>query len=104
MSLELNKSLPVRIDKEKTLETIVAIRSTLIYKYKFTDETTIRDQRFNPKLYEKHLANSLRQSTCQDADIAGLLRRGARFNYLFVDRYGMTVVDFTLDSAFCSRK
>jgi len=98
---ELSSTLPVRVDREKSLETIVALHSTLIFKYKFNDETTIRDPRFDPKLYEKHLARSLRASTCTDKGLAALLRRGARFNYLFVDKYGVKVVDFTLDAATC---
>ncbi len=41
ISKEINKSVPLKIDREKDLETTVALFDTLIFKYKFTDESTI---------------------------------------------------------------
>lgn len=102
MSKNINKNLPLQIDKEKALEATAALQDTLVFKYKFTDETTIRNPRFSRTQYEKHLRASLQASTCSDPDLMELMRRGAKFNYLFVDRKGMKIVDFTLNTAHCT--
>lgn len=103
MSKNINKNLPLQIDKEKALEATVAIQDTLVIKYKFTDETTIRNPRFSRAQYEKHLRASLQASTCSDPDLKELMQRGAKFNYLFFDRKGIAIVDFTLNAMQCAQ-
>lgn len=101
MSKDLNKNFPLQVDKEKIIETSAAVGDTLVFKYKFISDTTISDPRFNPKLYEKHLLTSLQGSTCSDPNIKALMQRGGKFNYLFVDRVGNKIIDFTLNSEKC---
>jgi hypothetical protein len=103
MSKNINKNLPLQIDKEKSLEATVALRDTLVFKYKFTDETTIRSPGFSRGQYEKHLRASLQASTCSDPGLKELIQRGAKFNYLFVDRKGMAIIDFTLNAMQCAQ-
>lgn len=98
---EINPTLPLQIDKEKVLEVTAAVRNTLIFKYKFTDERTINDPRWDREKYIAALRLSLGQSTCSDSATFALLVRGARYNYLFTTRAGRQVVDFTLDAAAC---
>ena len=102
MSKEINKNLPVRIDSEKTLETTVTIKNVLIFKYKITDDSNFRNPRFNINKYTYHLRNSLGESTCKDKETFSLLKRGASYNYIFINRYGQKLVDFTLDEKECS--
>lgn len=102
MSRDMNKSLPLQIDREKILEVTAAIQSTLIFKYKFTDETVINDPRFDKHKYVAHLRTSLGESTCKDAGAFELLQRGAKYNYLFINKRGLQVMDFTLDAKACS--
>jgi len=102
MSRDMNKSLPLQIDREKMLEVTVAMQGTLIFKYKFTDETVINDPRFDKQRYLAHLRTSLGESTCKDPGTFELLRRGARYNYLFTNNRGLQVIDFTLDAKACS--
>lgn len=102
MSREFNKSLPLQIDHEKILEVTVVVQSTLIFKYKFTDEKTIDDPRFDKQKYASHLRMSLGESTCKDKNNFELLRKGAKYNYLFVNKRGLQIIDFTLDTKVCS--
>lgn len=102
MSRDINKSLPVQIDREKVLEATVALHDTLIFKYKFTDETVINDPRFDKQKYIVHLRASLGQSTCTDAGTFELMRKGAKYNYLFTNRRGLKVIDFVLDADVCA--
>ncbi len=104
MSKNFNKNLPLQIDKEKMLEATLAIQDVLVFKYKFTDESTIRNPRFSRIQYEKHLRDSLRASTCSDPSVVEIMRRGAKFNYLFVDRKGMKIIDFTLNATQCAKQ
>lgn len=104
MSKTFNKTLPLQIDKEKMLEATATFQDTIIFKYKFTDETVIKNPRFSRSKYEKHLRMSLHSSTCDDPNVRELMRRGANFNYLFTDRSGMKIADFTLNAAECSRR
>lgn len=103
MSREMNKSLPLQIDKEKLLEATVVMQSTLIFKYKFTDETVINDPRFDKNRYVAHLQVSLGESTCKDAGAFELLRRGAIYNYIFINRRGVKIIDFKVNAKFCSQ-
>lgn len=102
ISRDINKSLPLQIDRDKMLEVTAAIQSTLIFKYKFTDETAINDPRFDKHKYVAHLRTSLGESTCKDAGTFELLQRGAKYNYLFINKRGLQVIDFTLDARVCS--
>lgn len=102
ISRDINKSLPVQIDREKILETTVAIQRVLIFKYKFTDESIVSDPRFSAQKYISHLRASLGQSTCTDAGTLELLAKGAKFNYLFTIRRGAKIIDFTLDATVCA--
>ena len=78
MSKDINKNLPLQVDKEKALEATAVIQETLVFKYKFTDETTIRNPRFSRAKYEEHLRASLQASTCSDPGLKELIRRGAK--------------------------
>lgn len=102
MSKEINKSLPVKVDKEKILETTVAIKNVLIFKYKITDDSTFRDPRFDINKYTYHLRNSLGESTCKDESSFALLKRGASYNYIYINQYGQKLFDFTLNERECS--
>jgi len=84
------------------LEVTVALHNTLIFKYKFTDETIINDRRFSKETYLAHLRVSLGQSMCRDSGTSELLRKGAKYNYLFTNKRGLQVIDFTLDAKACS--
>lgn len=101
ISQDINKSLPLQIDREKILEVTVALHNTLIFKYKFTDETIINDPRFNKEKYLAHLRTSLSQSTCKDDGTLELLRKGAKYNYLFINKRGLQIIDFSLDAKAC---
>ncbi len=102
ISRDINKSLPLQIDREKMLEVTVALHNTLIFKYKFTDETIINDPRFNKEKYLAYLRASLSQSTCKDSGTFELLRKGAKYNYLFINKRGLQIIDFSLDAKVCS--
>ena len=78
------------------------MRNTLVIKYMFTDETVINNPRFDVNRYIAHLQVSLGESTCKDDGTFELLRRGAKYNYMFINRKGLKVIDFTLDSRFCT--
>jgi hypothetical protein len=101
-SKEINKSLPVRVDKEKILETTVAIKNILIIKYKVTDDSTFKDPRFDIKKYTYHFRNSVGESTCRDEGTFALLKRGAAYNYIFINQYGQKLFDFLLNERECS--
>ena len=102
VSKELNKSLPVQIDRDKILEVTLAVQSTLIFKYKFIDETVINHPNFRASKYIAQLRISLGESTCKDSGSLELLQRGAKYNYLFTTRSGLRIIDFTLDSSGCA--
>lgn len=102
ISRDINKSLPLQIDSDKMLEVTVALHNTLIFKYKFTDETVINDPRFSKGKYLAHLRVSLGESMCRDSGTLELLREGAKYNYLFTSKHGLQVIDFTLDAKACS--
>ncbi len=101
-SKELNKSLPVQVDREKTLETTVASKNVLIFKYKITDDSTFKNPRFDLNIYMYHLRNSLGESTCRDEGSYALLKRGASYNYIYINQYGQKLLDFTLTEQECS--
>lgn len=101
-SKEINESLPVRVDKEKILETTVAISNILIFKYKVTDDSNFRNPRFDINKYTYHFRNSLGESTCKDESTFELFKRGASYNYIFINQYGQKLFDFTLNERECS--
>jgi len=101
-SKEINKSLPVRVDKEKILETTVAIKNVLIFKYKITDDSTFKDPQFNISKYTYYLRNSLGESICKDKNTYELFKRGASYNYIYINQYGQKLLDFTLNEKECS--
>lgn len=102
ISSEINRSVPIRVDKEKELETSVAVFDTLVFKYKFTDETTISHPRFSKNKYLAALRISLGESTCMDDATFALLKRGAKYNYLFLTKRGVKVLEYTLDESQCA--
>lgn len=102
ISNEINKSLPLQIDREKMLEVTVAIHDTLLFKYKFTDETVINSVHFSQEKYLEYLRNSLGQSMCTDRGTVELLRRGAKYEYLFINKRGLQVINYTLDAKACA--
>lgn len=102
LSRDLNRSLPIQIDREKILQTTVVFRETLVFKYTFIDETTISNPRFSKERYSAFLLESLGQSTCADPASYALLKRGATYNYLFVTRSGMQAIDFSLTADICT--
>lgn len=103
LAKELNKSVPIQVDHEKKLEVVVAFQDTLIFKYKFTDETVIDDPRFENARYLSALRSSLISSMCGNPGTVELFRQGAKYNYVMIRRNGKKVVDFTLDRAACSQ-
>lgn len=102
ISKEINRSVPIRVDNEKELETSVVMFDTLVFKYKFTDETTISNPRFSKDKYLAALRVSLGESTCMDESTFALLKRGAKYNYLFTTKRGFTVFEYTLDHKVCA--
>jgi hypothetical protein len=101
-SKEINKSLPVRVDNEKILETTVAINNVLIFKYSMTDDSNFRDPRFDINKYTYHFRNSLGESACKDKSTFELFKRGASYNYIFINQYGHKLFDFILNERECS--
>lgn len=101
MSKELNKSLPVRVDREKILETTMAVKNVLVMKYKITDDSTFKDPRFDVNLYVYHFRNGQGQFICKDESNFELLKRGASYNYIFVNKYGQKLFEYTLNEQEC---
>jgi hypothetical protein len=99
MSKKINLSLPVPVDTEKILETTVAIDRTLIFKYKVNDNSSFKDPRFHADRYTYYIRKSLARSTCKDA--LPLFERGASYNYIFIDKYGQNLFEYTLDKKEC---
>ena len=102
ISKEINKSVPLKIDREKDLETTVALFDTLIFKYKFTDESTISNPRFDKNKYLAALRVSLGESTCMDLSTFALLKRGAKYSYMFTNKRGLKLFEYTLDERECA--
>lgn len=103
ISKEINKSVPFKIDREKDLETTVALFDTLIFKYKFTDESTISNPRFDKNKYLAALRGSLGESTCMDPSTFALLKRGAKYSYIFTNKRGLKLFEYTLDERECTK-
>lgn len=101
-SKEINKNLPVRVDSEKILETTVALKNVLIFKYKITDDSTFKNPRFDISTYTFHLRNSLGESTCKNEGSYALLKRGASYNYIYINKFGQKLLDFTLNEKECT--
>ena len=99
LSRAMNRNLPLKIDNEKVLDTTVVVGSTLIVKYRFTDEIVISDPRFSKARYIAALRESLGKSTCKGS--IEVLRRGAKFIYIFTNARGQNIIEFTLDAKEC---
>lgn len=102
ISKEINKTVPLKIDGEKVLETTVALFDTLIFKYKFTDERAISNPSFDKSKYLAALRISLGESTCMDASVFALLKRGAKYTYIFTTKRGLQLFEYTLDERECA--
>jgi hypothetical protein len=102
-SKETNKNLPLQVDSEKILEMTAATYDTLLCKFRFVDDSIVKQPMFKKEKYLKHVHESLCRSTCTDQSTLSLLQRGAKYNYLFVDRTGVSLFDYTLDASECSQ-
>lgn len=99
ISRSMNINLPLKIDNEKILDVTVVVGRTLIIKYRFTDDRIVNDPRFSKERYVSALRESTEKSTCRGS--LEVLRMGAEYNYHFVNRRGLEVIDFTLDARAC---
>jgi hypothetical protein len=97
----LQASLPIQVDKDKQLETVVAVGNTLIFKYKVTDATVFLAPHFDTEKYTRALLASQQGSVCKEESTRDLLRRGAKFNYLMVGRDGQRFINYTLTNQAC---
>lgn len=102
MSKEFNKGLPVRIDREKILESTMVVKNVLIFKYKITDDSNFRNPRFDINKYTYYFRNAQGEIICKDESNYALLKRGANYNYIFVNKYGQILFDFTLNEKECA--
>ena len=102
ISTEINKSLPMMVDKEKQLEATVAAFDTLLFKYKFIDESTISNPRFDKNKYLAALRVSLGESTCNDPATFALLKQGAKYTYMFTNKRGLKLFEYSLDERECT--
>ncbi len=101
-SKELSKSLSIQVDREKILETIVAYKDVLIFKYKITDDSTFKDPRFDPSKYTFYFRKSVGESVCKNESTYALLKCGASYDYVYINQYGQKLFDFILDEKECS--
>lgn len=102
MSKEFNKGLPVRIDGEKILESTMVVKNVLMFKYKITDDSIFKNPRFDINKYRYHFRNAQGEIICKDESNYALLKQGASYNYIFVNKYGQILFDFTLNGRECA--
>lgn len=102
LSKQLNKTLPIRVGKTKTLESTAVVKDVLLYTYRVTDDSTFRDSRFDINKYTYFFRNSVGESVCKDPSSFALLKRGASYNYFFVNDYGQSLFDYTLNEKECT--
>lgn len=98
---EIQKGLPIRVDSEKTLESVFAIADTIFFKYKVNDDSIFKNNRLDKEKYEYYLNKSLRQSLCEKQDMYELLEYGAKFDYLFINIYGENLYEYSFSIDDC---
>jgi hypothetical protein len=84
----IEKSLPIKVDREKTLETVFATNETLVFKYKVTDDSNFKNPKFDNNKYLYYVNESLKTSLCANENMYELLKMGTTFNYLYINIYG----------------
>jgi hypothetical protein len=97
----IQKSLPVSVDKEKTLESVEAVGDTLIFKYKVNDDSNFKSKYFPVRQYIYNLNNYLKYSNCNEKSLLNLLKAGAKLDYKFMNYLGEMVFEHSFNYENC---
>jgi hypothetical protein len=95
---EINKQLPMTLDGDTRLDTIIAYKKT--FRYKCTLTNTVKGQT-NSTVFKKMKEPELINNLCTTKNTRILLNGGVTFIYLYYDKHGKEMMQLEVDSSKC---
>jgi len=96
-SSEINKTLPMMVDKVTQLTSTTASGKELIYSYKLTD-TNVKYSQLD---LDKYLKNDIINSVCTTSDTRNMINLGAGLVYTYYDNLGKYIGKVSVHSYDC---
>ena|SRR6266498_3499465 len=96
---DFNKQLPMTLDNETRLDTIIAYKKTLRYKFTLNTNKDQFDYSGVKKIKEPELINNI----CTNKNMSILLNKGVNYIYIYYDKSGVELIRFDIDRSKCSK-
>lgn len=97
-SREINKSLPMIVDKGLRLDSSVGANKVLLYSYTLVDH---KASAVNADEFRRGMTAKIIPSVCEDEEMQFLLKNGVRYRYRYHGEDGTEIATITMGSSDC---
>lgn len=95
---QINSQLPIMVDKETRLDTVMATGKQFHYKYTMVNVT---EKEINKKDFLRYAKSHLIKNQCGNNDIKKMLKAGVSYNYVYQDKKGNLIGSVVMKKESC---
>ena len=94
---DINRSVPMQVDKATRLLNVVALGNTLRYRY----ELDVKKSEYETNLIEKGQGEQMKMTICTSADMQALVSLGTVMEYAYYSKDGAELEVFAIRLSTC---